>query len=250
MTTGCLIPNLVLYFLASLCYLILPFQKDVASPFARIGFTFTLMGLLLHGIYLGFWIVQEQFFPLAMISFGIVGLFVGMVWRKVWHGFGTLFVPLGFIFLLLSLSPATKAYWLNSLSPLTLGHVGLAGAASFFMFGNLGFGLAFVLQERNLKQKKWENLFWYLPPLLTNERLALAWLRIGFFLLTMVLISGAFLVGEVTRIHWMHVGLALIAWVFYLLLLERRFGGGRRGQKILLLSLLGFVSLAAAYLWT
>lgn len=258
MTTWCLIPNLVLYFLASLFYLFLPFgesfflQERRRFWLADIAFLLTLFGALLELIYLGFSISQKTFSPLAFVSLGLIFLFLWLVWRGGWWGLGIIFVPLGFIFLILSLEGQSKSYLLEKLSWLISFHIVFAGLALIFLLGSFCLGLAFLIHERNLKTKKWGHFAISLPPLLPSERKAAVWLRIGFVWLTLVLITGSLLVFEHPHLfskEFMHIALALAAWGFYAAGLNRRWLAPQ-GRKILLLSLLGFVSLGVAYLWT
>ena len=250
MTSWCLIPTLVLYFLAALFYLALPFGSSLhlgeAKRFwlADLGFTLTLFGALLHLIYLGTLYFQHQFPPLSFVSFGVVALFLLLVRQARWQGLGSLFVPLAFLLLVFSLGVQVKTLLFTKLFGLVFFHVFLAGLALILMSGNFCLGLAFFIHDRSLKQKKWDLLSLNLPPLMLNEKQALFWLRIGFVLLTLVLLTGSMLTFEMSLTlpgEWLHATLAIVAWLAYALLLNRR--------NILLPSLLGFVSLAAAYLW-
>ena len=112
-------------------------------------------------------------------------------------------------------------------------------------------GLSFWLHERRLKEKKLDALTFNLPPLMLNEKLALNLLKIGFVFLTLVLISGSMLLSHVVlsigQRAW-HIAFAIVAWTVYALVLNRHWTGVR-GKKILLLSFLGFASLAALILW-
>jgi len=251
MTTWCLIPNLVLYLVASLFYLALPFGKSFRlEEGRRFGLAETakilvLFGALLHLIYLLTLISLKEFAPLSFISFGLIVLFLWSLRRLPSSGLGSFFLPLATILFVFSLGTSKTPYLFEKLFWLTALHVVLAVLALVFMIGNLVLGVVFFIHERSLKQKKWEALSVSLPPLLLNERSALAWLRLGFIFLTLVLLTGSMLaIKKPLFLSWeiFHIALSLVAWTLYLTVLNRR--------KILLLSLAGFVSLGLAYLWT
>jgi len=251
MTTWCLIPNLGFYFLATLFYLALPFGKPLKIQEGRrywladVAFVLTIFGVLLHLVYLIYLAFHQQFSPLIFLSFGVVALFLWLMWRSRWQGLGSFFLPLALILFLFSLRSGATPFLFHEIPWLISLHVVLALLALVFMLGCFCLGLAFFIHERNLKGKKWGIFTFNLPPLVLNEKRALFWLKIGFLLLTLVLLSGSLLTLNLS----FHVILALVAWMIYALVLNRRWTG-LQGKNILLLSFMGFVSLISAYLWT
>ena len=251
MTRWCLIPNLLFYFLSTLFYLLLPFGASIPLEERKrfwlidAAYVFALFGAFLELIYLSYGIYLQSFSPFVLLSFGLAILFLWFGRERRWQALGAIFVPLAFIFLLLSLGSATQSYLLEKLTGLMVFHVVLALLALVFLLGNFCLGVAFLIHERNLKIKRFDMFTMNLPPLLFSEKQARLFLQIGFVLLSLVLISGSLLGFQ----EWMHVLLALVAWGLYAALLNRRWSGAQ-GKKMVLLSLLGFVSLAFAYLWT
>lgn len=244
MTQWCLIPNLVLYFLATLLYLLFPF-KERWVRFAEVAYVLTLFGALLEIVYLFYLAGQSVFPPAVFISLGLVLLFLWFGRKGEWYALGAIFVPLAFIFLLLGLEAGTHAILLEKLTWLMAVHVGLAILSLVFLLGNFCLGVAFMIHERNLKRKKLDSFTMHLPPLLFSEKRGRLFLHIGFVFLSLVLLSGSALgVGG----KLLHLIFALLAWGLYASLLNRRWLG-TGGRKMALLSLLGFVSLAFATLW-
>lgn len=250
MTTWCLIPNLVLYFAASLFYLLFPFEIKRKFQLAKVALVLVWFGISLHAIYIAYLSLQNQFYPLSIVSFGVMLLFVGLVWRTRSPGLGTFFVPLGLILFLISLRSHPDPLFFQKGGWLTF-HVLTATLALLLMLGNFILGGIFLIQEWELKTKRSEIWGWPLPPLRVGEQTALTMLQLGFFFLTLVLISGAVPMsrGALPPLGWFHIALALLAWLLYALVLNRRWLAVQ-GKRILLLSTLGFVSLSFAYLWT
>lgn len=237
MIIWCLIPILILYFLASLGYwsMFLKTRRGlhtVATILA--GF-----GALLHVIYIVYLSSQNQLSPLAILSLGLLLLFFGLIWFRPWQGLGSFFLPLVLILFIFSLSDRMAPAGLLTL------HILLAIIALVLVMGNFVLGISFWIEGWGLKQRKWETLSWRLPPLLLNEKLAIWFLHLGFLFLTLVLISGALLKAQTA---WAHILLALAAWGLYGWMLSKR-AGPLSGRKMVLLSGLGFVSLFSAYLW-
>jgi len=261
MTTWCLIPSILLYSLASFFYLLSPFVRQ--SRIEELGFFATLFGCFLQIVYLGYFYFYTRGFPfiqdprdmLGFVSLGLILLFLWLVWRRQWQNLGSFFVPLAFILFLFSLGPSQHPYYLfqaNRHVWLILSHILFASLSFILMAGVFVLGIAFLIHEKRLKEKKWDALALNLPPLLLNEKSALNWLRLGFIFLTIVLITGSMLMGRVRiSFPWgvLHVLLAMTAWAIYAIVMQRRWMGAN-GRKILLLSMLGFVTLISSFLWS
>lgn len=241
MTMWCLLPAIGFYFAASVLYGLL--FLGGSGRWVRPAGVFTLFGALLQAVYLGWLIFHRQLDPLALVSFCVVGLFLGLIVFKPWQGLGGLFLPLALILFLFSLSQ--PLHFLSHQSVLTGLHLLFALATLILLAGGFLFGLFFWLKAARLKSKQWAALGWHLPPLLTNERLSVLLLRLGFVFLTLVLITGA-LFG--TEPPLKHAAAALASWGLFGWLLQKRLSAAE-GRKIMLLSALGFVSLVASYLW-
>ena len=259
MTQICLVPGLVLYALASLFYLILLF----GYPTGSVAKVCTFLGVLLQLLYLVLFYLLERGMPvvtgigdiLFFVSLGSVFLFLWFLFRYRLQSLGAFFLPLAFMLFVFSLDKTHDSFYLVyafSKNRWFLGtHLVSALLSLVFLFGCFVLGLSFWLHERRLKEKKLDALTFNLPPLMLNEKLALNLLKIGFVFLTLVLISGSMLLSHVVlsigQRAW-HIAFAIVAWTVYALVLNRHWTGVR-GKKILLLSFLGFASLAALILW-
>ncbi|MDO8527047.1 MAG: cytochrome c biogenesis protein CcsA [Deltaproteobacteria bacterium] len=255
MTSWCLLPGLFLYFLACIFYFANTFRRT--PKLEEAAHVMTVMGSVLQLawlIYIPFVARFENVLGLA--SFGVVLLFLWLLWRYRWESLGLLFMPIAFILLLLSLHPSqnlsgTFVVRLGSHPSLLMLHIAAAGLSFLFMLGNFVLGLAFVLQERKFRLKTWNPSSFNFPPLVSNEKRAFLWMKIGFTLLTIVLITGSMWVSQrgITSLgEALHVFVALIAWAIYAIVLNGRWTGFE-GRRMLLLSFLGFVSLTSLFLW-
>jgi len=269
MTQWCLIPNFIFYSVASLLYLSSSFGYSIKFAGRRGGWipgtahTLTLLGFFLHLFYLSYTFVYQSRSPfiqhpsdlLVLLSGGIVLLFLWLLWRDRWEGIGSFFIPLAFILLILSLDASPQPHpFVETVSYhpwLLLSHILFAALTLLLMLGSSLLGCVFLIHEQRLKSKKLDSLSQSLPPLLLNEQKAFQWLRFGFISLTLVLITGSFLFQQMATSFpkgIFHIVLALIAWILYAVVLNRRHKG-LHGRKILLLSFLGFLSLIGLYLW-
>ena len=123
--------------------------------------------------------------------------------------------------------------------------------------GNGAFALAaassvmYLLQERQLKQKKLGSLFHRLPNIDVLDEINYRCITVGFPLLTLGIITGAAWAQEAWGTYWSwdpKETWSLINWFFYAALLHFRMTVGWRGRKAAVGSLIGFVSVLFTFL--
>ncbi len=103
-------------------------------------------------------------------------------------------------------------------------------------------------QERHLRQKRPGRLISRLPPMQTQERLLFQMIGLGFFLLSLSLVSGMMFLRDMFAQHLVHKTiLSMFAWLVFAVLLWGRWRYGWRGRKAIRWSLAGFVTLMFAY---
>jgi len=130
-------------------------------------------------------------------------------------------------------------------------HAGLSLAAySFFLLAFCG-GLMYLLQERELKGKRFGYFFSRLPSLDALDQLNSHCLAIGFVLLTMGIVSGSLWLWQVYGVYWRwgekEVSSTVI-WLVYLLQLHQRFTVGWRGKRAAMMAVIGFVVIALTFM--
>ncbi|HBT96871.1 MAG TPA: c-type cytochrome biogenesis protein CcsB [Desulfobulbaceae bacterium] len=166
-------------------------------------------------------------------------------WRYKVKNFGAFVSLLVALLLLLAASfptafapppPVLRSLWLPA-------HAGLSLAAySFFSLAFCG-GLMYLLQERELKTKRFGYFFSRLPSLDALDQLNSHCLAIGFILLTMGIISGSLWLSQVYGVYWRwgekEVS-SVVIWLIYLLQLHQRFTVGWRGKRAAVMAVIGF----------
>lgn len=115
-----------------------------------------------------------------------------------------------------------------------------AGVALFAIA--FGVALMYVLQEREVKGKKFGALFSRLPPLQSLDTLTQRLVRLGFVIFTVALLLGAFTAKAVWKSAWNwdpQQITSLVIWLFYGALVQVRHAGWH-GRRFALLTMAGF----------
>lgn len=134
--------------------------------------------------------------------------------------------------------------WLPPPHPIDFG-IGIHVLISLTAYTLLGLAAAqallILIQEKRLKQKQWHGLLGSLPPLIDMERTHVEWLVVGFFMLSLALVTGAVYVDNLLAQHLAHKTLfTLLSWLLVAILLLGRWRFGWRGQRAAKLSLMGY----------
>ncbi len=120
-------------------------------------------------------------------------------------------------------------------------------AYSLLMIGTLQ-ALLLALQEKLIKTKQVYKVIDVLPPLEAMEKLLIQIIVVGFFLLSLSLITGVVFVYDIFEQHLTHkTVLSALAWFIYAILLWGRWFLGWRGRRIINWAIGGFISLLLAY---
>jgi cytochrome c-type biogenesis protein CcsB len=142
-----------------------------------------------------------------------------------------------------AVSPLLQSLWLTVHIILAL----LGNAALTLAF--LG-GIFYLVQERQLKAKKFGFFYRRLPSLEQLDALNYWCLTIGFPLLTGGIISGSLYAQHTMGTFWSWDPkeiLTLCAWLIYAVLLHERLAVGWRGRRAALLAICGFLVLVLAF---
>jgi cytochrome c-type biogenesis protein CcsB len=216
-------------------------------------------GLVFHTLELIFRTWAAGYLPVATFgqallvsAWALVAAFLLLYWCFPIKVMGALTAPLAALMvsgtLILhpghgAVSPMLQSLWLTF-------HIILA------LLGNAALTLAFLagifylVQERQLKHKKFGFFYRRLPSLEQLDGLNYWCLTIGFPLLTAGIISGSLYAQYTLGRFWSWDPkeiLTLIAWLIYAVLLHERLTVGWRGRRAALLAICGFLVLVATF---
>ena len=223
------------------------------------------MGLACHTLELTFRTWSLGYLPVAtfgnallVFDWALVAAFLFLNWRFPIKVLGALVAPLAALMicgvLILppgkgAMSPLLQGFWLGLHVVLAL----LGNAALALAF--LG-GIFYLIQERQLKAKKFGFFYRRLPSLEQLDALNYWCLTIGFPLLTGGIITGSLYAQHTLGRFWSwdpKEVLTLLAWLIYAVLLHERLAVGWRGRRAALLAICGFtvliITFVGANLW-
>jgi len=243
--------SIVLYLGAATAYLI--FLLIQSGSKAGLGFWLALAGFLCHSLSIFHRAVFSGFFPLAtafdvlsLFAWVLIGLCLLMLYRDPSPIFGCIAVPMALVLMLFGstlayqirepIVPVLKSWWLPV-------HVILAIAGNgVFALMAIG-GLMYIVQERLIKRKRIGRMHRLLPSLETLDTINRRGLPLGFFLLTLGIISGALWAGSIWGFYWSwdpKETWSLITWFAYAGMVHQRVALGWRGRRSALLAIFGF----------
>ncbi|MGL1930647.1 MAG: cytochrome c biogenesis protein [Desulfotalea sp.] len=207
--------------------------------------------LLVSGTVQSIYIIERGFLlgniPITTAHEGLVFFawvstwsFLLFRWRHSVKNLGTFLSLLVLLLLIVSsffskeiveLKPSQQTLWLPIHAGLSLLAYGFLGLAF------LG-GLMYLLQERELKNKRFGYIFQRFPSLDSLDLLNSHCLTVGFAFLTTGLVSGALWSMNVHgrwRFDW-----SVLLWLFYLVQMHQRITVGWRGRRAAYMAIFGF----------
>jgi ABC-type uncharacterized transport system permease subunit len=105
-----------------------------------------------------------------------------------------------------------------------------------------------AVQDYQLRHKHPGGFMRALPPMQVMESLLFQIIAVGFFLLSLALLSGIIYLEDIFAQHLVHkTALSILAWLVFAILLFGRWRAGWRGRTAIRWTLAGFVALLLAY---
>jgi len=105
-----------------------------------------------------------------------------------------------------------------------------------------------AVQDYQLRHKHPGGFMRALPPMQVMESILFQLIAVGFFLLSLALLSGIIYLEDIFAQHLVHkTGLSILAWLVFAILLFGRWRAGWRGRTAIRWTLAGFVALLLAY---
>jgi cytochrome c-type biogenesis protein CcsB len=244
-----------LYFGGTLLFLqYLWHRSEVIS---KISLVSTGLGFFLHTAALMMAMVSTGYVPImtfkgamSFFAWGLVLVFLVVVLKRGLEVLGAFILPLAFLSLVSAtlapqepdtIAPVFQTVWVH----VTLSILGTIGFAVAFVAG-----LMYVMQERLLKSKQFNVLYFKLPPLDFLDSLNQRSILFGFPLLTLGILAGAVSAQLTlgTYLSWNSEQIwALITWVFYFVVLMGRVTAGWRAKKAAYLTIVGFAGVILTF---
>jgi cytochrome c-type biogenesis protein CcsB len=205
-----------------------------------------------HGWYVPWsnWFESFSFFGLVIIIEYLI-----IQWGRETPILGVFITPLAFASMVMAINspfgtqipnlpPALQSYWMAIHVPVMF--------TSYAAFTNaFGVGLAYLLQERQLKSRHPSSVMFRLPALNDLDNLIYRIIWVAFPLLTLGVLLGARWAYDAWGRYWgwdPKETWAFITWLTFLIYLHMRLVVGWRGRKSAYLSLFGFVVVMMTYI--
>ena len=229
-------------------------RPRAAALALAMGTLLLLAVLLARGLAGGRMPVFGRFEALTVYSLVVTTAFLAAAGRRRMHALLALLAPYATVLLLVGAAAARQEVRVAAeLDPLWLGlHVGtaFAGYALCTLAGVLG--LAYLIQDRNLKRKRLGVLFERLPSLESLDRTMATQIGAAFIMLTVSVGCGARLV----HLHgdgpeWLRdpkVLSTLATWAIYAVLMHMRTNADRHGRGMAAIALLGLTFVLFSFL--
>jgi ABC-type uncharacterized transport system permease subunit len=134
------------------------------------------------------------------------------------------------------------------LFPVHAGLILLAYAAFFITFGG---GLMYIIQERELRNKRFGRFFYRLPSLETCDAISYKTMAIGFVLLTLGISAGIAWQRARDGIFWHGEPIEIFSvftWLVYLLIIQSRMNSGWGGRTAAMASVISFTLVVCSLL--
>ena len=238
-----------LYFVSTVCYLAYLLRR--AETLSKVSLGITAAGFATHTVALVARMADSSqaqlptfHEALSFFSWMLILVFLAVEFRRQLHVLGSFIVPLALVSLVTaaafrsdgasSLQPVFKTLWVH----VTLSMLGTVGFAVAFVAG-----VMYLIQDGLLKSKRFNVLYAKLPVLSYVGLLNQQSFVMGFPLLTLGIISGAFS-AEIVRgsyVNWNpEQTWAMVTWGFYFAVLVGRLTIGWRAKRAAYLTIIGF----------
>jgi len=226
-------------------------QKERVRNLARctlltVGVLQTLY-ILLRFLEAGYTPITSQHETIVFFAWSVIWAYLSFRWRYTVKNFGLFISVLICLLLLIAaiapraitpLPPALQSIWL----PI---HAGIAVISYGFLALAFCGGIMYLLQEYELKSKRFGYFFSRLPSLDALDQLNSHCLAIGFVLLTLGIITGSIWARQAWGTYWHwdpKETWSLITWFLYAAQIHQRFSAGWRGKRAAVMAIIGFAS--------
>jgi cytochrome c-type biogenesis protein CcsB len=242
--------TLIIYLLATGGYAVFftSQRKEIRTVARRIlvaaGIVHTLY-LIVRYIEAGHTPLTSHHETVSFFAWSMTWAYLSFHWRFDVKNFGSFVSPLVSILMIVAavssrqvipLSPLFNSIWL----PI---HASVAIMAYSFLALAFCGGIMYLLQERELKKKRFGYFFNRLPSLEALDHLNRHCLAVGFSLMTLGIFTGIIWARQALGTYWRwdpKETWALITWFMYAFLIHQRFVAGWRGRRAAVMIIICF----------
>jgi len=245
--------SFVAYLLAMAAYLVFFFSQknNIRSIARKVFFTAAILhsaNIIARLVEAGHTPITSVHETISFFAWSISWCYLSFRWRYTVKNFGTFATVLVVILMIVSaLAPheilpltPTQRSWLFPV------HASLAMIADAFLALACIGGIMYLLQERELKQKRFGFFYSRLPSLDALDKLNQHCLSIGFPLMTLGMFTGyiwAKLIWGGRNWHWdPKIVWSMITWFLYAALMHQRFTMGWRGRRAAIMTIVAFMA--------
>jgi ABC-type uncharacterized transport system permease subunit len=247
--------------IAAACYLTGGFSIGLrlfAAPGARrpprwAGIAVGLAGSALHGLMLYHDTVSaaglslEFFNAFSLVAWSVALVLLLSALTKPVENLGIMLLPLAALAIVLELQFAAPKAGEQAAWGLSV-HVLISLLAYSLLTLAAVQAILLAVQDHHLHNRHPGGFVRALPPLQTMEVLLFELIGVGFFLLSLSLVSGFVFLEDMFAQHLVHKTLlSILSWMVFAVLLWGRFRFGWRGRTAIRGTLIGFVFLMLAY---
>jgi len=123
-------------------------------------------------------------------------------------------------------------------------HVALLLLAYSSFFVAFGAGVMYIIQERELRHKRFGTIFYKLPSLDTCDAISTRAMAIGFVLMTLGIVDGLWYSYSRYHVYWQSGPLeifSVVTWLLYLIIIQSRINAGWGGRAAAFASIVSFI---------
>lgn len=248
------------YVFVAITYLIFFFnQNKRVRTLARYGMVVAagahLLYTVLRYMQAGHTPITSNHETISFAALAVTAAYLSFRWRYKVKNFGVFVSPIIMLLMLaaslasqemtLELAPALQSIWL----PI---HAGIALLAYGFLALAFCGGIMYLLQEREIKSKRFGFFYSRLPSLEALDSLNRHCLAVSFPLMTLGIITGMLWTKQGSGAYWQwnpKETLSLITWLIYAAIIHLRFTLGWRRRRAAMMVIIGFlIALSTLYL--
>lgn len=245
--------SFVIYWLAMAAYLVFCFteREDVRRAGRKIFFAAAIvhtLNIITRFVESGHTPITTVHEIISLFAWSITWCYLSFRWRYTIKNFGTFTTIL--VMVLMTISALAPQHIIAL--PLSFDSWLFPAHACLSIIANAFLALAFIgavmhlLQERELKQKRFGFFYSRLPSLESLEKLNHHCLSIGFALMTLGMFVGYVwarqLLGEYDWIWQPKIIASIITWFLYAVLIHQRFTMGWRGRRSAIITIIVFTA--------